>query len=325
MRGQGVARRSGDLPPIYRMPPRSQLWKLALLAIVLGVAIFGVVRWRRSLIYTSSEMLATLPEGPATLVYIDAKALREGGILKILAGSKAAEEPDYRKFVEQTGFDYQRDLDAVAASFAGGNEYFALRGRFDWNRLAGYARAEGGQCRERSCTMPASTPDRSISFHPLNSSVLAMAVSKDGWAVERVAQNQSKTAHAAPSDPVWISVPAANFANADNFPAGTQTFLAPLAQARNVTFAAGPQGDHLQIRMDVACVSLESAAELATRFTAATDLLKKMIEREHQTANPRDLSGVLVSGSFVERGSSVVGTWPIERGFVENLASGGVQ
>ena len=53
-----------------------------------------------------------LPADRATLVYIDTDALRKSGLLDLLAGSKAAEEADYRKFVEQTGFDYRTDLDA---------------------------------------------------------------------------------------------------------------------------------------------------------------------------------------------------------------------
>jgi hypothetical protein len=50
-----------------------------------------------------------------------------------------------------------------------------------------------------------------------------------------------------------------------------------------------------------------------------------MIEREHMTPNPRDLSGVLVAGTFEQRQSTVIGTWPVERGFVEALASGQIQ
>jgi hypothetical protein len=43
------------------------------------------------------------------------------------------------------------------------------------------------------------------------------------------------------------------------------------------------------------------------------------------TPNPRDLSGVLVAGTFEQRQSIVIGTWPVERGFVEALASGQIQ
>ena len=68
-----------------------------------------------------------------------------------------------------------------------------------------------------------------------------------------------------------------------------------------------------------------AAAELVKQFSSMTGLLKSMIEREHMTPNPRDLSGVLVAGTFEQRQSTVIGTWPMERDFVEALASGQIQ
>ncbi len=99
-------------------------------------------------------------------------------MLDLLAGSKAAEEPDYRRFVEQTGFDYRTDLDAVRGGVLHGDVYFALRGRFEWKQLAEYARDRRAESAVNAmCEMPASTPERHISFYPLKSDVLALAVS----------------------------------------------------------------------------------------------------------------------------------------------------
>jgi hypothetical protein len=64
---------------------------------------------------------------------------------------------------------------------------------------------------------------------------------------------------------------------------------------------------------------------MAAQLTKTTELLKNMLQREHMTPNPFDLSGVLVAGNFEQRDKSVVGKWPIERGFVEALAAGQVQ
>ena len=126
-------------------------------------------------------------------------------------------------------------------------------------------------------------------------------------------------------DPLWISVPAATFNRLDAFPDGTRAFLSPLAHAEKVIFAAGPQGDRLQLRLEVACVTPQAAAEMVKQLSGMTGLLKSMIEREHMTPNRRDLSGVLVAGTFEQRQSTVIGTWPIERDFVEALASGQIQ
>jgi len=305
---------------------RFQPWQLAVLVVLLCGVVLGVVRWRSSsLTFQPVGLLAALPVDRATLFYIDADALRRSGILDLLAGSKAAEEPDYRQFVEQTGFDYRTDVDAVAAAFVDGESYLTVRGRFQWKLLSNYARSQGGECRYTFCTMPASSRDRQVSFYPLKTNVLALAVSVRPRGADMIGVNQWKNPPALPPEPVWISVPSQVFGKPDLFPAGTRAFLSPLAQTRSVIFAIGPQGDRLQLRLEVACASPEDAAEMVKQFTSATDLLKKMIQRENLTPNPRDLSGVLVAGSFRQQDARVIGTWPVERGFVTALALGQIQ
>ncbi len=47
-----------------------------------------------------------------------------------------------------------------------------------------------------------------------------------------------------------------------------------------------------------------------------------MMEREKQTPNPADLSGVLAARSFRRVDGRVVGRWPIERAFLWSLFGG---
>ena len=306
-----------------RVRLRLQPWQLAVLVVLLCGAVLGVVRWRSaSQPFNAVGLLAALPADGSTLFYIDADVLRQSGILDLLAGSKAAEEPDYRQFVEQTGFDYRTDVDAVAAAFVDGGTYLTVRGRFQWKLLSNYARSQGGECRYTLCTMPASDKDRHISFYPLTANVLALAVSAQPRGADMIGTNQWKNPPALPPEPVWISAPSQVFGKPGLFPAGTRAFLSPLAQTANVTFAMGPWGDRLQLRLEVACASPRAAAEMVQQLSSATDLLRKMIERDHLTPNPRDLSGVLVAGSFQQQDARVIGTWPVERGFITALASG---
>lgn len=305
---------------------RFRPWQLALLVVLLCVAVVGVVRWVRvSQPYYAAQLLAALPADRATLLYIDTELLRKDGVLDLLAGSKAVEEADYRKFVEQTGFDYRTDLDAVAASFVNGSVYFTLRGRFRWKQLTNYAEAQGGECHYTVCTMPGSSLERNISFYPLKSDVLALAASAQQRAVLDINPMRSKNSPASPPDPVWMSFPPSAFGSLEALPAGVRSFLSPLAKARTVIFAAGAKGDRLELRLEVTCDSAAAAVELARQLSGTTDLLKRMIQRDHMTPNPRDLSGVLVAGTFQQRQDRVIGSWPIERGFVETLAAGQIQ
>ena len=95
-------------------------------------------------------MAAYMPEREAAVLYIDVAAVRSSGILDKLVGSTVAEEPEYKTFVQQTGFDYKRDLDRLMANSAsadgGTTHYFLLEGRFDWDKLKSYAKGQGGSC-----------------------------------------------------------------------------------------------------------------------------------------------------------------------------------
>ena len=314
---------------------RFQPWQLAAFVVVLCAGAVALVHWRRvSRPFDAVALIECLPPDQSTHVYIDVDALRRSGILDSLAGAKTAEEPDYRRFVEQTGFDYRTDLDAVAAAFFHGNVYLAVRGRFEWKQLSDYARAQGGQCRNAVCEMPASQPERYISFYPLRSDILAIAVSSEERGVVLIGPGQWKNPPHLPPEPVWISAPSYMFSDVKDLPAGTHSFLSPLAQAKDVTFAIGPAGGQsggqaadgrLGVRLEVTCYSAEAAAALAKQLTETTDLLKNMLEREHMTSNPDDLSGVLVAGSFEQHDQRVIGKWPLERGFVDALLSGKVE
>ena len=305
---------------------RFQPWQLAVLVILLCAAAVAFAHWRGiSRPYDAAALLECLPPDQSTHIFIDVAALRSTGILDLLAGSKTAEEDDYRKFVEQTGFDYRTDLDAVAIAFFHGGTYVTVRGRFEWKKLADYARAQGGTCRSAVCNMTGSTPDRQISFYPLKADVLAMAVTTEPRGVSMIGPNQWKHPPQLPPEPVWISAPAFVFSDVKNLPGGAQSFLRPLSQAERATFAIGPEGPRLQVRLEAECATPEVATALANQLTASTDLLKKMLARDHMTPNPLDLSGVLTAGTFQAQGKRVNGKWPIERGFLEALASGRVQ
>lgn len=299
---------------------------IAFLAAAIGAGIY----WQRhSRTLDAAGLIQCLPQDQTTHLYIDVDELRHAGVLDMLAGSKTAEEPDYRAFVQQTGFDYRSDLDAVAAAFLQDNVYFVLRGRFNTKKLESYAASQSGHCRNSICEMPATTPGRNISFYPLQSGVLAMAVSKEPLAVTAIGPQKWRIPPQLPADPLWISAPAFVFSDVKNMPAGTHSFLSPLAQAQNVTFTAGPDPkDHdqsLELHLDVTCHSPEEAAALTKQLTDSTDLLRKMLARESMIPRQNDLSGVLVAGEFAHQGTRATGLWPIHRAFVEALFSGKIE
>ena len=292
-----------------------------------GVLMGSGAYWWYARPYDAAKLLQCLPQERSLHVYLDVAMLRSAGILDLIAGSKNAEDPDYKKFIEETGCDYRTDLDAVAAGFHDGDEAFAVRGRFHWDRLSQYAVAHGGQCKDSLCSMPASQPGRTISFYPMRTGVLALAVSRDPQAANTIAPGAWKTVPKIPAAAVWVSAPPFVFSDPNSFITGTRSFFSPLALARGTTFTLGPgQADKsYDLRMMVDCTSPENAADLASQLSKTTDLLKKMLDRDKMTPNPADLSGVLVAGRFEAQQSLVTGQWSIDRSFLESLAAGKIQ
>ena len=131
-------------------------------------------------------MLKRLPTDDAVVLYIDFSRLRAAGILQMLDGSKVGEDPEYQNFVRKTDFDYKQDLDAVMVAFAPMGKYMLLKGRFDWKSLKSYVQAGDGRCNNSFCKLAGSTPEKRISFFPLQSNLMAMAVSNDDVAALRM-------------------------------------------------------------------------------------------------------------------------------------------
>jgi hypothetical protein len=301
--------------------------KLIPLMVIGGVLMGAGAYWWYTRPYDAAKLMQCLPEERSLHVYLDVNLLRSSGILDVLAGSKSLEDADYKQFIEETGFDYRTDLDAVAAAFHDGDEAFAVRGRFHWDKISKYFLAHGGKCEQIECSMPASQPGRLISYYPIRTDVLALAVSRDPHAAYIVGPGAWKMPPQIPLAAVWVSAPPYVFSDPNAFPTGSRSFLSPLAQALGTTFTLGPSADKksFELRMEVTAATAEDAAKLATQLTDVTDLLKKMLNRDKMKPNAADLSGVLVAGRFEAQQNRVTGSWPIERSFLDSLVSGKVE
>ncbi len=292
---------------------------IAAAAVLVLVAAYLIFRDRGP--STPSDLLSYLPDKEGTLLYADVDAMRKSGILTILAGSKPSDDPDYKDFLQQTGFDYRHDLDAIAATFRSEQVFFAIRGRFDWDKLVAYAKKRGGSCKDAYCVTDGSKPSRRISFHRLRANLMAMAVSPDDMAAYQIARNASKVNPFSPDAPVWAMVPSAVLKESSSLPAGTQAFALALEKADRAIFSVVPEGDHLKVVVNVTCKNVEAASNLLVQLESTTNLLRRMLARENRAANSQDLSGVLVAGTFRRDDRKVYGEWPIQRAFVDSITS----
>lgn len=299
---------------------KPQPWQLILLiAAVCGLSIGGMV-WYHSTTLTPTALLKRMPSKDALVMWIDFAALRRAGFLQLLAGAKSAEDPEYQSFVYATRFDYMNDLDSALVSFPrSGGSYFLVNGRFDWKSLRAYVAREHGQCINSLCRVVGSTPDRHISFLPLRRDLMAMAVSTDQFAVNDLAGSRPGPYPAMPEGLVWLRFPGSLPKSAGNLPDGARPFARIIENAPNVTVSFVPEGDRLAAKLEILCRTPQEAIDLASQLAAVTEMAKSLFAREHQTPSPADFSGVVTSGVFRTEGPRLLGTWPIERSFVQNL------
>jgi hypothetical protein len=303
--------------------PRLPSWlAFPILAVICGCILIAVVHFRSQYDSTPS-LLRQLPYEDAVVLSIDFDALRRAHVLDLLAASTTPQDPEYRAFVDSTGFDYLRDLDSALVAFGNTGTYMLLRGRFDWKSLAQYVKAQGGACNNSFCRLKSSAHDRTISYFPLRPNILALADSADSYAATKLQSRRPVPALTAPSDPAWALIPASALKDTTRLPSGTRSFARLLEGAQRIVFSGGPDGPRLRVQLEVTCRTAEQAAALASQLRATTALLRQLIERERQAPNPRDLSGILTAGVFEQKGQRVIGTWAVQRSFLEALAGSG--
>ena len=239
----------------------------------------------------------------------------------LLGESSMSLEPEYKQFVEGTGFDYKRDLDSVVASFSRSGSYFIARGRFNWAKLRAYAVRQGGSCYQDLCRMQGSRPERHISFLPLRNDAIALAVSTNDLAATLLTKTGQPVTVAIPAAPVWISVPGVELRRQDALPPGMHLMLSALTSADRVIITLGPVGDGIEAHMDATCRTQDDARVLASQLRSTTNLLKEALTRDKKVADD-EVSTLLTAGVFDQTDRRVIGRWPVRKSLLDALTSG---
>jgi hypothetical protein len=264
-------------------------------------------------------MLAYLPPGEGPVLYVDVGLLRQTGILQQLAGKPGGEEADYRQFVDASGFDYRRDLDAVLVEWRHGTALFVLKGRFDQERLETYARTNGGLCARSFCSLPGSVPERRISFQPLGRQLMALSAGTDAMGSAAIREHASRPAFEPPSGPVWISLPASSFHTEPDSPPWLNILFEALQGAQRAVLTLEVHPDGFTLVLNAPCESNDKAKAIADRLTSATAGLKELIARSGRAPEPSSPAAALSAGTFRADQAVVRGNWPLRRAFFEGL------
>ena len=299
---------------------RLQPWRLAAFVLLFCVATLGFLFWWKT--RPASDLrsqLKRVPAGSGTIVYIDLARLRQAGVLQLLKANRAAEDPDYRSFVNATGFDWRQDLDTALLAFRQDERFILLTGRFDWLKISRYAKGTGGACENSLCRVSSTRPEYTISLMVLRTGVLAMAVSTDRYAARILADTSARPKFEPPNDPIWLYLPKTALQPDEKTPPGIRAVLASLSSAERAFLSVGGTVAQIEVRLAADCAREETAEKIAVRLQDNTQLLRNLIAREGKTPSDEDLSGVLTAGQFSRSGRQVTGQWPVARKFIETL------
>ena len=98
-------------------------------------------------------LLRALPPNATAVIYVDIEEFRRAAILKAVtafgasATGNATTDPEYKQFVKESGFDYERDLDRIGIAVTNhgpARNYFALAdGKFDRQKIETHLRKNG--------------------------------------------------------------------------------------------------------------------------------------------------------------------------------------
>ncbi len=136
----------------YFFMTRKNILRSAVLLLVLTCGALAFLHWRsRDPLILRGEMLGHIPGDASTVLFLDLKSFRGTPFLAQLYdwAPHSAMDEDYKQFVRETGFNYERDLDRVALLTIprSPNSFFVAiaDGRFDRKKIEAYAAHSGKQ------------------------------------------------------------------------------------------------------------------------------------------------------------------------------------
>lgn len=292
------------------------------IAIAVACISFFIDQHRNSPISSNAELVSVLPDRHTAVFFADFALLRRSGYLKPL-NAVAEEDGDYKKFVDETHFDYSQDIDALAGAAVRSEFLFTIRGRFDWPSLRRYAADHGGNCEESRCKMPATEPGRWIAFWPIQSDVMELVLGNAASPASKAYLNHVRHDQQISGAPVWVEFSPALLRRTPSLPIGVRLFTVALQSANSVVIslrtAPANSTDAFEIRLNASCASPAAAVSIANQLELETKLLKLKMAHDHEPADPASLAGLLISGQFHASGNEAIGVWPVSETLLRAL------
>lgn len=229
------------------------------------------------------DLLNKMPPDSSAVVFADLAELRSASFVAQLFALAPQPEPDedYAKFLNETGFHYERDLDRVAIAFQKAGQDFAFfavaDGRFDRQKISAVVNKSGAvekRAGSEIFVIPESGVAKKIYLTFLNNSRIALT--------DRADFSQTLTAKKRSGDggdwrsrferlggsPVFAVIrhdAGAGEALTEHAPGGFRSpqLSSALDQLQWITLAGKPENDRLRVVAEGECASDDTARQLA--------------------------------------------------------------
>jgi hypothetical protein len=243
---------------------------------------------RRSSAGPAPDIVSQLPAGAPVIAYVDVAALRglrDSPLAAILGlrNARAKGDRDYAAFVDDTGFDYTRDLDkaaialwpAVAGGLANGTgeqQVFVIAdGRFDDQKIKRYAFRTGRAVSRGTRSLYQVPGHPPISFEFLSTTRIALASGTDAQEFVALSKPGARDPAIEARIDRLAGAPIFAVARTDNLPRNFYANFAKAPQlerlARSVgalTLTGRPAGERIKLQLDGECDSIKNALEIQT-------------------------------------------------------------
>jgi hypothetical protein len=267
--------------------PTNTMRKPYWLALLLGAAVvaasagYGYYLFRSQSRSQDLAVLSFLPQDPAAVLYVDLSALRHSAFLAQLAAwaPHSQKDSEYAQFLQDTGFDFERDLNHLAIAtqkLAGAaNLFFIADGKFDRSKISAYALRTGTKQNingQEVFSVPLDAGKRTLSFAFVSDHLVILTDSRGlADALESLSQKpgqndwQERFRRLAGSPAFAVIRQDAGAALAERAPGGFRSpqLSSLLNQLQWITIAAKPDGDQLRIVAEGESASDATARQLA--------------------------------------------------------------
>ena len=270
--------------PSRSKPVRLKPWALiAVLAVSIATLLWAISFYRYRFVRSDRDLFRFLPEGDATIFYVNVAALRRAGMLHFVTGAKGTEEADYLSFVRETRLDYRKDIDAIAGAADSKQVLFLVKGRFDWNTLRSYAAAHGGSCAAALCEAPTSRTGTWASFVSVQPDVMGLALSADRAGAEALRPPGHAFHEAIPDSPAWARVSPTILKKPASLPVALRIFAISLQFANPVVLSLGAADEHseeFKLQLDAQCANPAMAETVRSQLELDTKKIGRASCRE---------------------------------------------